>query len=157
FTFPVLARASGQSEDAVVRGLDELWQRRIVREQGAGTAEAYDFSHDKLRELACASLSHAYQRLLHRRIAEAFGEAYAGGLDTVSGQIAAHYEQAGLPERAIPYYRRAGEAAMRVYANADAITAFQRAAALLEAGTLGHTQHEQRWEEAVAIYTALGD
>jgi len=157
FTFPVLARASGQSEDAVVQGLDELWQRRIVREQGAGTAEAYDFSHDKLRELACASLSPAHQRLLHRRIAEAFEEVYAGDLDAASGQIAAHYEHAGLPGRAIPYYRRAGEAAIRVYANADAITAFQRAAALLEAGGPGHAQQEQRWEEAVAIYAALGD
>ncbi len=49
FTFVVLAQASRESEDAVVRGLDELWQRRIVREQGAGTAETYDFSHDKLR------------------------------------------------------------------------------------------------------------
>ena len=157
FTFPVLARASGQSEDAVVQGLDELWQRRIVREQGAGTAEAYHFSHDKLRELACASLSPAHQRLLHRRIAEAFEEVYAGDLDAASGQIAAHYEHAGLPGRAISYYRRAGEAAMRVYANADAITAFQRAAALLEAGGPGHAQQEQRWEEAVAIYAALGD
>lgn len=33
FTFGVLAQACGQSEDAVVRSLDELWQRR-VREQG---------------------------------------------------------------------------------------------------------------------------
>jgi len=36
FAFAVLARASGESEDAVVRGLDELWQRRMVRVQGSG-------------------------------------------------------------------------------------------------------------------------
>lgn len=157
FTFPVLARASGQSEDAMVQGLDELWQRRIVREQGAGTADAYDFSHDKLRELACVSLSPTHQRLLHRRIAEAFEEVYAGSLDAVNGQIAAHYERAGLPEQAIPYYQRAGEAAMRVYANAEAITAFQRAAALLEAGGQGNAQGEQWWKEAATLYASLGD
>ncbi|MFL5586295.1 MAG: ATP-binding protein [Ktedonobacteraceae bacterium] len=134
FAFAVLARASGESEDAVVRGLDELWQRRMVRVQGAGTAETYDFSHDKLRELAYASLSPAHQRLLHRRVAEALVEIYAdnpsGGqvnLDAVSGQIAAHYEHAGLPVRAIPYYQRAGKVASHVYANAEAITVFQRA------------------------------
>jgi tetratricopeptide (TPR) repeat protein len=156
FTFPVLARVSGESEDIVVRGLDELWQRRIVREQGS-TAETYDFSHDKLRELAYVSLSPAHQRLLHRRIAETFEEMYVGDLDAVSEQIAAHYERAGLPERAIPYYRRAGETALRIYANAEAITAFQRAAALLEAGAQGRAQREQWWKEAVAIYTSLGD
>ncbi len=54
FTFDVLARASSMDEDTLVLGLDELWQRRIVREQGS---DAYDFSHDKLREQAYASLS----------------------------------------------------------------------------------------------------
>ncbi|MBV9613894.1 MAG: AAA family ATPase, partial [Ktedonobacteraceae bacterium] len=106
FPFSILARASGQSEDDVVQGLDELWQRRMVREQAAGTGDTYDFSHDKLREVAYTSLSPVRQRLLHRRIAEAFETGYAQDLDAVSGQIATHYERAGQPERAVPYYRR---------------------------------------------------
>ena len=157
FTFSVLARASGQNEDTVVQGLDELWQRRIVREQGAGTSEAYDFSHDKLRELAYDSLTPAHQRLLHRRIAEAFESVYAGELDAVSGQIAAHYERAGLQGRAIPYYRRAGEAAKGIYANAEAITAFQHAITLLETDIRGNAQHTDQWRDAVGIYASLGD
>ena len=157
FTFSVLARASGQNEDTVVQGLDELWQRRIVREQGAGSAEAYDFSHDKLRELAYDSLTPAHQRLLHRHIAEALESVYAGELDAISGQIAAHYERAGLQEHAIPYYRRAGEAAKGIYANAEAITAFKHAIALLEAGGKGNAQHTDQWRDAVGIYSSLGD
>ena len=164
FAFAVLAQASGESEDAVVRGLDELWQRRMVRVQGAGTAETYDFSHNKLRELAYASLSPAHQRLLHRRVAEALVEIYAnnpsGGqvnLDAVSGQIAAHYEHAGLPVRAIPYCRRAGEVTSHVYANAEAITAFQRAITLLETHSAGLSRHDRQWEEAASLYEHLGD
>ncbi len=157
FTFVVLARASGEHEDTVVRGLDELWQRRMVREQGAGTAETYDFSHDKLREQAYASLSPAHRRLLHRRVAEALEAVYAGDLDVVSGQIAAHYEHAGLPGQAIPYYRRAGEVAQRVYANAEAITAFEQAATILEASPQGHIRQEQQWQEAVLLYEDMGD
>jgi DNA-binding SARP family transcriptional activator len=157
FTFVVLARASEESEDAVVQALDELWQRRIVREQDGGTAETYDFSHDKLREQAYASLSPAYRHLLHRRVAEALETVYAGDLDAVSAQVAAHYERAGLPGRAIPYYRRAGEVALRIYANAEAVEAFQRAAALLDTGVPGHAQQGQQWEEAAAIHASLGD
>ncbi|HCF85102.1 MAG TPA: hypothetical protein DEV72_07875, partial [Ktedonobacter sp.] len=157
FTFSVLVRASGESEDTVVRGLDELWQRRIVREQETGTTDAYDFSHGKLRELVYNSLLPAHQRLLHRRIAESCEVVYAEDLDMVSGQIASHYEHAGLPERAIPYYRRAGETALRIYANADAIIAYQRAAALFEAGMHGQAQREHLWQEAAAIYTSLGN
>lgn len=164
FTFVVLAQASGECEDAVVRGLDELWQRRIVREQGAGTAETYDFSHDKLREQAYASLSPAHRRLLHRRVEEAFELVYAGALpggqgnlDAVSGQIAVHYERAGLPGQAISYYRRAGEVAMRVYAHAEAIAAFQQAAVLLEASPPGHVLQERQWQEAALLYEDMGE
>jgi len=157
FAFAVLARASGESEDTVVRGLDELWQRRMVREQGTGTAEAYDFSHDKLREQAYASLSPAHRRLLHRRVAEAFEVVYAGELDAVSGQIAGHYERAGLPGQAIPYYQRAGEVAGRIYANAEAITAFQQAIILLAASQQGRVPQEKQRQKATILYEDLGD
>jgi predicted ATPase len=112
FNFAVLARASDLDEGTLVRALDELWQRRIVREQGT---DAYDFSHDKLREVAYAGLSGARQRWLHRRVAQALEEAYAGDLDPVSAQVAAHYERAGQPEQAIPYYQRAAGVVRRIY------------------------------------------
>ncbi len=154
FPFTVLARASTEDEDALVRGLDELWQRRIVREQGG---DAYDFSHDKLREQAYTALSTAHRRLLHRRVAESLAEVYTSDLDSVSRQIAAHYERAGLPEQAIPYYQRAGEVASRIYANAEAVTAFQQAITLLEARPRGHVLQEQQWQEAVLLYEDMGD
>ena len=99
FSFKLLAKASGRDEDTLVRELDELWQRRIVREHGA---DAYDFSHDKLREVAYGSLSAARRRLLHRHVAQALETLHAAELDPVSHQVAAHYERAGLPEQAVP-------------------------------------------------------
>ena len=54
FSFEVLAVASGVDEDEVVNGLDELWQRRVIRE---GEAGRYDFGHDRIREAAYAALS----------------------------------------------------------------------------------------------------
>lgn len=130
FTFAILARASSQSEENLVGSLDELCQRRIVRER---SAEIYDFSHDKLREVAYRTLSTARRRMLHRRIAEAIIALHGERLDPVSGQVATHYELSGLPEQAIPYYQRAAEAAQRLYANAEAIHYYSRAAALLAA------------------------
>jgi tetratricopeptide (TPR) repeat protein len=132
FTVEVLGRASDHDEEALVRGLDELWQRRIVREQGDN---AYDFSHDKIREVAYGEMSAARRRLLHRRVAAALEAVYAQELDAVSGQIASHYERAGQAERAVAYYRRAAEVAQQVYANADAIDHYRRALTLLNIHT----------------------
>ena len=132
FEFDVLASASGADEDTLVRGLDELWRRRIVREHGAA---AYDFSHAKLREVICGSLSATRQRVLHRRVAEALETIHAVDLDSVSAQIAAHYDQAGKTEAAIRYYERAAQVARRLYANQEAIEHYQRALTLCQAGT----------------------
>lgn len=149
FTFPVLSHASGEQEEMLVRSLDELWQRRIVREQGR---DAYDFSHGKLREEAYTSLSIARRRLLHRRVAEALEAVYANSQEAVSPQIAAHYEQSGRPERAIPYYLQAGKDASRVFAHEEALSTLQRAATLLKS-----PGSEQSWQVTTDIYEEQGD
>ena len=128
FTFDVLAHASDTSEDDLMRSLDELWQHRIVREQAAN---AYEFSHSKLGEVAYAGLDTARQQLLHRRVAQALEATAESDLDLVSGEIAAHYEQAGLIDRAVPFYIRAGDSARDVYANEAAIKYYQRVLPML--------------------------
>jgi serine/threonine protein kinase len=154
FTYEVLVQASGYDEYMLVQGLDELWQRRIVREQGG---ETYDFSHDKLREGAYTALSNARRRLLHRRVAEALEKIYASDLGAVSGQIAAHYEGASLPQLAASYYLQAGEVALQIHANVDALTAFQRALALLAAFP-AEVRYQERWQErATRLHEAVGD
>lgn len=160
FSSAVLAHGSRSSEESLVLGLDELWQRRIVGEQGMGTTETYSFSHDKLREQAYASLRPAHRRLLHHRVAQAFEFVYAQDLDAVCAQIAIHYEHAGLAEQAIPYYHRAGKVASRIYANEEAVTAFRQAITLLEASSqrnVLHVQQELQWQERVELYQDMGD
>ena len=112
FTFSVLAQASSDDEDVLVRGLDELWQRRIVREQGV---DAYDFSHDKLREVAYAALSSARRRLLHRRVFEALQAVAAP-----AAQLAQHARAAGLFEPAFRFSVAAGDEARRLFARREA-------------------------------------
>ena len=129
FDFDVLAEASKEDEDILVRGLDELWQRRIIREQREND---YDFSHDKIREVAYSSLGVANRRLLHRRVAVALETVYSARLDTASGQIARHYEQGGIIPQAVSYYWWAGTVAQQNYANEDAIQFYSKGLKLLE-------------------------
>ena len=149
FRFDVLARASSRSEDEVVEAIDELWQRRIVREQGT---DAYDFTHDKLREAAYVRVGSARRRLLHRRIAQALERLHATDLDPVSAELATHYESAGWGERAISFYARGAEVALRVYSNEGAIELLSKALGLLDA----EPQTRQRDERELALRTAMG-
>jgi predicted ATPase len=127
FDLEVLVRLVG-NEGVVARALDELWRKRIVREQGPN---AYDFTHDRLRDVAYGETSVPQRRLLHRRVAEALVAVHEKDLDPVSAVIAAHYERAGLPEQAIPHYSRAVVVAQGVYAHDDAIALAGRGLTLL--------------------------
>ena len=118
FTFALLQTASEDKESEVVRNLDELWQRGIVRTQGS---QSYDFSHDRIREVAYGSISPVQWPVLHRRVARALEQIYADDLDAVSAQLAAHYEHAGMSMQAVEYYRRAADVAGTRYDYAQRI------------------------------------
>ncbi len=128
FTLDAVLHAGDEDEATVVEALDELWHRRIIREHGPNV---FDFTHDKLREVAYTEMAAPQRRVLHRRVAQALEAINAEALDAVSAQIAAQYEQGGAFEQAIPYYQRAAAVAARVYANADAIALLNRGLALL--------------------------
>ena len=125
-----------------------------MRERGV---DAYDFSHDKLREAAYEALSPARRRLLHRRVAGALEPIHASNPDTVARRLAVHYERAGLPQKAVPCYLRAGQAASRVYANDEAETTFRRGLALLEGGTRPPSREAWLREMAAGLYEGLGE
>ena len=127
FSVGLLAAATGTAERQLIDHVDELWHRRIIRDQGL----TYDFSHDKLRAVALEMISPARRRQLHRAVAEAIAVDLHGHIDAASPQLAAHYDQAGMIDAAIAAYRVAGNRAVAVSGLDEAVTMFQRALALL--------------------------
>lgn len=148
FTTDVLAVASEADEATLVRCLDELWRRRIVREHGANT---YDFSHDKIREVAYAMQGPARRRHHHLRIARALERVYAADPGPVSGELAAHYEQAGAAVQAITWYERAAEVAQQMHAGHEAVRLLDRALDLLRTLPSGR----ERDARELQIFTGL--
>jgi DNA-binding SARP family transcriptional activator len=128
FTYDLLAATGDGDETALVRALDELWQQRIIREQGA---EAYDFSHDKLRQVAITSLSAARQRLLHGRVIKALESFRAAGREVDDSRLGRHYAAAGRNREAIASFRRAATAAQQIYAHEEALSNLRQALDLL--------------------------
>ena len=117
FTVALLAQASQQHDEAVVRGIDELWQRHLLREDAAAFAGAhYDFSHDRIRDVAYAEISPVRRRALHGRVAQALHIIHANQTDEVCGELAEHCREAGLLEQALTHFRQAAEVAKRLYA-----------------------------------------
>jgi len=149
FSFDLLAKATDWDEDSLSRALDELWQRRII--EGHGNTE-YDFTHDRLREVAYAELTLVRRRFLHRRIARALQEIHAGDLEGQSAQLAAHFEAAGMAEDAIVHYCAAAAYNRQRYADSEAAGMMRRALAL----NRNLPETARRFEQELELLVTLG-
>ncbi|MCB0159764.1 MAG: tetratricopeptide repeat protein, partial [Caldilineaceae bacterium] len=124
FTYDLLAEISEFGDDELVTRLDELWRRRIVRAQGV---DAYDFSHDRIRDTAYLAVSPMVRRRLHEKTAHGLEAIHAQHLDEVSGRVAEHYAAAGRAADAARYFLRAGDFATAQFARNEALRYYNRA------------------------------
>ncbi len=129
---------------------------------------AYQFQHSLTRESAYGSLLRKQRRDLHRRVAECYEQIYPARLEEFSEQLAYHLDEAG-EARAWRYHRLAGDAALRRYANTEAIAHYERALALVaDAADVAIPDHlhiflrlgramelQGRYDAALANYAAL--
>lgn len=129
FTFEALLAASDADEDSIARSLDELWQRRILRDHNG---DGYDFSHDKIREVIYAGIGSAQRRRIHHRVAQVLAAIHAHDLDPISARLAAHYERGGIYTSATQFYQRAAEVEHRVFAYQEVVRLLNQGLALLK-------------------------
>ncbi|PWT82819.1 MAG: hypothetical protein C5B57_08040 [Blastocatellia bacterium] len=152
FEFDILVKASDLEEDSLVRALDELWRRHIVRVQAD---ERWDFSHDRIREVAYSGIGPARRRLIHRRIAQGMELLFADRLDDVSASIAAHLDRGGQPARAVMFLERAAAVATRLSATEEAIRCLSHALALLETLPAGRDRDQRELALRSSLSIAL--
>jgi tetratricopeptide (TPR) repeat protein len=157
FSVDILVQASEANEDELLGWLDELWQRRIVHVLDENT---YDFTHDKLRQVAYSEASLPRRRLLHLRVARALESLHASNIDRFSGQLAVHYDQAGKTKQAIQYYYQAAQVAQGINANQEAAGLLGRALALIETLPEGRERDLRELDIntalVVSLYNTLG-
>ena len=152
FTADLIAEADDVDEMSLVHGLDELWQRGLIREHDG---DAYDFSHGRIRDVAYGSLSPAARRRNHRRVAAALIVLHPDDVEAVSGQVAANLEHAGQVEEASAWYQRAAREAHRLSADSEAVRLLERARTLT--GQLpGRAARLQELSVLSLLATALG-
>ncbi len=157
FDFEIVRAASGRTDSETVDGLDELVQRRLIREgapDGYGDV-SFDFTHGRIRDVAYDQLSLARRRLLHGRVADALARGAAGPAGPASlgrwSLIAYHEGLAGRASRAAEAHREAGEAARSVFANAEGRQHLEAALAL------GHPAVAEIHEALGELLTLQGD
>jgi len=114
--------------------------------------ERFDFTHDRIREVAYGRLLRESQRVLHARITSSMETLYPDRLGEQVERLAHHAARGELGEKAVVYLRQAGAKAFANSAHSDALAYFSQARELLvklEAGA-------NRDREELSLRLALG-
>ncbi len=152
FPFSLLKEISQIPDEDILQYIEEWLQRGIVRE----TTRAYDFSHEKIRRVSYASLSHARRQYIHRRIADVLENTIPPADATT---LAHHHTLSDTPLKALPYLTQAGEQALQVRSYHAARQIGLRAVSLL-GRTPGPNQRGERIDlnlQLAQAYAFSGD
>ncbi len=131
FDFDTLLDVTNEPEAQLLDAVEALVSRRLLLEEPEGGI--YDFSHDKLREVAYRDIGGARRRLLHQSIAEVLERRGEGASHELDAQLAEHYESAHVWARALHYLVLSAEHSQKLFAMRDALHWLDRAVVLSEA------------------------
>jgi predicted ATPase len=152
FSYALLAAVVRRSEEKLGSALDGLIQAGLLFRQGVEPHATYLFKHALIQDAAYGTLLRSSRQQLHGRIASILEAEFPDMVEVQPELLAKHCTEAGLDERAIKYWRTAGEKAVRRASNREAIGHFRRALALNEKQPPDH----DRSVTELAILSQLG-
>lgn len=126
FSIDLLAAVSPLDLDSLTDALDQLTEAELIFKPGQSREAVFIFKHALVQEAAYASLLHSKRRQLHARLAAVLEQRYPERADTEPEVMAQHFTGAGMPEKAVIYWQKAGERANERFANAEAIAHLNR-------------------------------
>ena len=126
FAYPLLAAVSPVPEPELRAALDRLAAAELVFARGEPPEASYTFKHALVRDAAHESLLKAQRQELHARIARVLEERFPETADDRARAARPALAEAGLAERAVDYWQRAGQRALARSAMAEAVAHLTR-------------------------------
>ncbi len=136
FTFNLLSKASLYKDTAVQSALTESLRAQLIEPErttsNLSDSLLYQFQHAIIRETLYEDLRPLRRRQLHRKVAMAMEQLSGEGTFSNPAVLAYHFIAGVQDEKAVPYLRQAGNAALQIYANDESVDYFNQAREILE-------------------------
>jgi len=150
FDFQVLREIAGLEEDQLVNQLDECLRNGLIQERRVSERETYAFTDNQVRDVLYEGVSTVRRRRYHLQIGEILEKLHAKNLEEHADELAYHFMEGRDDTKALEYFLKAGDRAMKIHANEEASFHFESAFNLLEK-TGGDARDKAR------VAQALGD
>ena len=152
FDFRLLQETTGQHEQDLLEALKELIAAHLVVQE---SADQFAFKHALTRDAVYSMLMFRESKLMHQTVGEALEQGGGTRIDAPVAQLAYHFYQAGVWQKATDYSHRAGEQAQALYAPREAVTHFTRAIDAARQSGISPTRADVR--NRAQAYEVLGD
>ena len=126
FSYELLRAVSRLAEDELHAALGRLVASELVFQRGTPPDAVYSFKHALVQDAAHGSLLRSTRQQLHAQIAEALEAQSPELMDTQPELFAQHYAEAGLVEKSVIYWGKAGHRSAARSTMAEAAAQFQK-------------------------------
>jgi class 3 adenylate cyclase/predicted ATPase len=151
-SYELLAAVVAVDELTLQAELAKLVQAEILYPKGRPPRCTYVFKHALLEDALYNALVKGKRQQFHRRIAEVLEARFPQTVETQPELLAHHCTEAGLAEKAIGYWLKAGQRSRERSALCESIGHLTKGLALLDA--LEETRERDEWE--LQFLTTLG-
>jgi len=152
FSYMLLHAVARLPDDELQTALARLVASELVFQRGTPPDAVYSFKHVLVQNVAHSSLLRSARQQLHAQIADALETHFPELMDTQPELFAQHYAEAGLVEKSVAFWSKAGRSSAARSAMAEAAAQFQKA--LYELALLPDTRERKRHE--LELCGALG-
>ena len=151
FDFTLLQRAAGLDASAAAAALEELVRRRVLH----GVGERFDFTHERVRDVAHDLILAPRRTMIHGQVAEAIESLPADDRGEQALAVARHYREAHVWDRALRFFREAAMQAMSRAGYREAVGCLEQALAALPHVPGGRPALEDAVDIRLELRTAL--
>ena len=151
FPHVLIASVARKGEPELRTALDRLIDAGLLFRQGVAHHATYLFKHALVQDAAYGTLLRERRRLLHRRIAEILETQFPETAESQPELIARHCTEAGLIEKAVAFWAKAGRRSMARSALVEAVAQLTRA--LDQIATLPSTPRLRREQIELQVAT----
>ncbi len=151
FDHDLLAAVSPLQEPTFSEALVRLVGSDLVFRRGQPPNATYAFKHALIQDVAYATLLKSRRVELHAGIAAALEAQFPAVVERQPELLARHLSEAGIRDRAVDWWLRAGRLARQRSANKEAIGHLTRALVMLEEAPPNEARERQELEVQVAL------
>ena len=158
FSYQLLRAVSHLPEDELQSALARLVTSELVFQRGTPPDAVYAFKHALVQDTAYGSMLRSSRQQLHAQIAAALETQSPELMDSQPELFAQHHTEAGLVEKSIAYWGKAGRRSAARSAMAEAAAQYQKG--LDQLALLPDTPERQRqelefWSALAAVLSAV--